>query len=215
MRKIELNRGKMSDQNILENLECAFKSAYYMHFRYLYNNRLELEIEDEFYCAIFYFIREYCYASMFRYNSNGKFNVPYGGISYNRKDFDKKINNLNSSKLKSYMKTTDIFNLDFEDFCKKIKLTSKDFIFLDPPYDTEFSTYAKNEFGKNDQIRLANFLKNTKAKFMLIIKNTDFIYNLYNVKGLYIKSFDKKYLVSIKNRNDKNVEHLIITNYEI
>ena len=215
MRKIELNRGKMSDQNILENLECAFKSAYYMHFRYLYNNRLELEIEDEFYCAIFYFIREYCYASMFRYNANGKFNVPYGGISYNRKDFDKKINNLNSSKLKSYMKTTDIFNSDFEDFCKKMKLTSKDFIFLDPPYDTEFSTYAKNEFGKNDQIRLANFLKNTKAKFMLIIKNTDFIYNLYNVKGLYIKSFDKKYLVSIKNRNDKNVEHLIITNYEI
>ena len=57
--------------------------------------------------------------------------------------------------------------------------------------------------------------KNTKAKFMLIIKNTDFIYNLYNVKGLYIKSFDKKYLVSIKNRNDTNVEHLIITNYEI
>lgn len=215
MRKIELNRGKMSNLNILENLECAFKSAYYMHFRYLYNNRLELEIEDEFYCAIFYFIREYCYASMFRYNANGKFNVPYGGISYNRKDFDKKINNLNSSKLKSYMKTTDIFNLDFEDFCKKIKLTSKDFIFLDPPYDTEFSTYAKNEFGKNDQIRLANFLKNTKAKFMLIIKNTDFIYNLYNVKGLYIKSFDKKYLVSIKNRNDKNVEHLIITNYDI
>ena len=215
MRKIELNRGKMSVQNILENLECAFKSAYYMHFRYLYNNRLELEIEDEFYCAIFYFIREYCYSSMFRYNANGKFNVPYGGISYNRKDFDKKINNLNSSKLKSYMKTTDIFNLDFEDFCKKIKLTSKDFIFLDPPYDTEFSTYAKNEFGKNDQIRLANFLKNTKAKFMLIIKNTDFIYNLYNVKGLYIKSFDKKYLISIKNRNDKNVEHLIITNYEI
>ena len=33
-----------------------------------------------------------------------------------------------------------------------------DFIFLDPPYDTEFSTYAKNEFGKEDQIRLANFL---------------------------------------------------------
>lgn len=215
MRKIELNRGKMSNLNILENLECAFKSAYYMHFRYLYNNRLELDIEDEFYCAIFYFIREYCYASMFRYNANGKFNVPYGGISYNRKDFDKKINNLNSSKLKSYMKNTNIYNLDFEDFCKKIKLTSKDFIFLDPPYDTEFSTYAKNEFGKNDQIRLANFLKNTKAKFMLIIKNTDFIYNLYNVKGLYIKSFDKKYLVSIKNRNDKNVEHLIITNYEI
>jgi DNA adenine methylase len=84
---------------------------------------------------------------------------------------------------------------------------------LDPPYDTEFSTYAGNEFNKNDQIRLANYLKKTKAKFMLVIKNTEFIYNLYNVKGFKIKSFDKKYLVSFQNRNDKDVEHLLITNY--
>ncbi len=215
MRKIELKRGKMSDINILENFECAFKSSYYMHFRYLYNYRDELGIGDEFYCAIFYFIREYCYAAMFRYNTNGKFNVPYGGITYNKKDFGKKIDYLNSIQLKKYMKNTEIFNLDFEDFCSRIDLTEEDFMFLDPPYDTEFSTYAKNTFGKNDQIRLANFLKTTKAKFMLIIKNTDFIYNLYNVDDFYIKSFDKKYLVSIKNRNDKKAEHLIITNYEI
>ena len=47
----------------------------------------------------------------------------------------------------------------------------------------------------------------------MIIKNTDFIYNLYDNKGLNIKSFDKTYLVSFMNRNDKNVEHLLITNY--
>ena len=214
MNKIEISRGKMTNDNILENIECALKSAYYMHFRYLYNNRKELNIDDEFFCAIFYFIRENCYAAMFRYNASGDFNVPYGGISYNRKDFNKKIEYMASNKLRKYMKNTKIYNLDFEDFCNKIKLTENDFIFLDPPYDTEFSNYANNEFSKNDQVRLANYLKKTKAKFMLIIKNTDFIYNLYNVKGFYIKSFDKKYLVSIKNRNDKDVEHLIITNYE-
>ncbi len=215
MNKIEDTRGKMTDDNILENIECALKSAFYMHFRYLYNSREELEISDEFYCAIFYFIREYCYASMFRYNASGKFNVPYGGISYNRKDFDKKIKNLNSTKLRNYMVHTAIYNMDFEDFCNSIKIKETDFMFLDPPYDTEFSTYAGNEFGKKDQIRLRDFLKHTKAKFMLIIKNTDFIYDLYNQDGFFIKSFDKKYLVSIKNRNDKDVEHLIITNYEI
>ena len=48
---------------------------------------------------------------------------------------------------------------------------------------------------------------------MMIIKNTDFIFSLYNQKGLNINSFDKKYLVSFMNRNDKDVEHLIITNY--
>ena len=215
MSKIEDTRGKMTDDNILENIECALKSAFYMHFRFLYNSRIELEISDEFYCAIFYFIREYCYASMFRYNASGKFNVPYGGISYNRKDFDKKIKNLNSTKLRKYMAHTTIYNMDFEDFCNSIKIKETDFMFLDPPYDTEFSTYAGNEFGKKDQIRLRDYLKHTKAKFMLIIKNTDFIYNLYNQDGFFIKSFDKKYLVSIKNRNEKDVEHLIITNYEI
>ena len=164
---------------------------------------------------MFYFIREYCYASMFRYNKQGKFNVPYGGISYNRKDFNKKIDYISSDNIKKYMNKTKIYNMDFENFCDTINLTENDFIFLDPPYDTEFSTYAKNDFNKNDQIRLSNFLKNTKAKFMLIIKNTDFIYNLYNNSGFYIKSFDKKYLVSFQNRNNKDVEHLIITNYEM
>lgn len=53
-----------------------------------------------------------------------------------------------------------------------------------------------------------------KAKWMLIIKNTDFIYDLYsNHSGIHIKSFDKEYVVSFMNRNDKKVTHLLITNY--
>lgn len=213
MNKIEKQRGNMENTDILNNFETAFKSAYYMYFRYLYNNKSKLKLSEEFYCAVFYFIRDYCYSSMFRYNANGDFNVPYGGISYNRKDFKKKINYIKSNDLINKLSTTQLYCLDFEQFCNKIKLTEKDFMFLDPPYDTEFSTYAKNHFGKNDQIRLANYLANTKAKFMLIIKNTEFIYNLYKDRGFNIKSFDKKYLVSFMNRNDKNVEHLLITNY--
>ena len=51
---------------------------------------------------------------------------------------------------------------------------------------------------------------------MLIIKNTDFIYSLYsNTPGIYIASFDKKYAVSFMNRNNRNVTHLIITNYAL
>ena len=99
---------------------------------------------------------------------------------------------------------------------KQIKITNQkdDFIFLDPPYDSEFSTYDKNVFNRDDQKRLAKYLiEDCKAKWMMIIKNTDFIFELYNNKGLNIQTFDKKYLVSFMNRNDKNVEHLLITNY--
>ena len=213
MHKIELDKGKLNIQDTLDNFECAFKSAFYMHLRFLYNNEDKFEIDMPFYEAIFYFIREYCYASMFRYNADGKFNVPYGGISYNRKEFNKKIEYLKSEEIFEYMKRTKIFEEDFEKFLKMVKPVKDDFIFVDPPYDTEFSTYAKNEFDKEDQIRLADCLSKTDANVMIIIKNTDFIFKLYKDRGFKIKSFDKKYLVSFQNRNDKNVEHLLITNY--
>lgn len=213
MYKIETQRKKMNDIDTLDNLECAFKSAFYMHFRHLYNESDNLNINSSFQTAIFYFIREFCYASMFRYNKNGKFNVPYGGISYNRKEFNKKIEYIASEKIRKYMKETQVYCEDFETFLDKITPKKGDFMFLDPPYDTEFSTYAKNEFAKKDQIRLCEYLKKTKANIMLIIKNTEFIYNLYNTKEFKIKTFDKKYLVSFQNRNDKDVEHLLITNY--
>jgi len=90
------------------------------------------------------------------------------------------------------------------------------FIFLDPPYDTEFSTYDQNEFNQGDQIRLANFLTNeVNSKWMLIIKNTEFIHRLYEKEGVFINYFDKSYTVSFMNRNNKNSEHLMITNYEL
>ena len=213
MYKIENQKQKMNEKDTLDNIECAFKSAFYMHFRHLYNEAENLNINVSFYTAIFYYIREFCYASMFRYNKNGKFNVPYGGISYNRKEFIKKIDYIGSKKIKEYMESTNIYCDDFERFLDEVKPKKGDFIFLDPPYDTEFSTYAKNEFAKKDQIRLCEYLKNTKANIMLIIKNTDFIYNLYNTKEFKIRTFDKKYLVSFQNRNDKDAEHLLITNY--
>ncbi|NLT95925.1 MAG: DNA adenine methylase [Clostridia bacterium] len=213
MKKIEAEKGKLPDSDIVDNFETAFKSAYYMHFRYLYNHIKELKISLPFAMAIFYFIREYCYASMFRYNKSGKFNVPYGGISYNRKDFAKKIEYLKSPKLQEYLRKTEIYNLDFEEFFEKVKVNKNDFIFLDPPYDTEFSDYVGLSFTSLDQKRLAGYLYQTEAKFLLVIKNTELIRELYFDKGFNVKAFDKKYLVSFQNRNDKTAEHLLITNY--
>ena len=48
---------------------------------------------------------------------------------------------------------------------------------------------------------------------MLVIKNPEFIEGLYSNKNLRIEAFDKRYLVSFQNRNDKNAEHLLIMNY--
>lgn len=214
MKVIENAKWKLPENDILDNIETALKSAFYMHFRYLYNNKIKYNLKHPYIIAIFLFIRNYAYSWMFRFNKNWDFNVPYGWIWYNNKNFKKKIDYLKSQELLEHLNKTIIENKDFEDFFKNNEPKKDDFIFLDPPYDSEFSTYDKNVFNREDQKRLANYLtKDCKAKWMMIIKNTDFIFELYNDKGLNIQTFDKKYLVSFMNRNDKDVKHLLITNY--
>lgn len=214
MRKIEQERHLMPDDDIYDNIETAFMSALYMYFRGLYNDEALKCKHPDLAIALFVFIRNYAYSGMFRYNDKSEFNVPYGGIGYNHKLLDKKIAYYRSEALLQHLKNTVIENRDFEEFFRVHQPKANDFIFLDPPYDSEFSTYAQNEFTKDDQQRLAHFLCNEcKAHWMMVIKYTPFIYSLYADKGLTIKAFDKKYLVSFMNRNDKNAEHLIIMNY--
>jgi DNA adenine methylase len=215
MREIERKKKLLPNKDILDNMETALRSAFYMHFRYVYNHLENYEMDISKKSAIFFFIRNFAYGGMFRYNSLGHFNAPYGGIQYNRKNLQKKVDYLKSEKLINMLDATIIGNLDFEDFLLKHKPLKNDFVFIDPPYDTEFSTYTKNEFNQSDQKRLAEYLINKcNAQWMLLIKKTNLIRDLYFEKGLYINSFHKNYLVSFMNRNNKSAEHLIITNYK-
>lgn len=210
MKCLEDKKGDLPISDLFDNFESILKASFYTLIRDLYNHN---PLQNAQY---FYFIREYCYSSMFRYNSKGEFNVPYGGISYNKKNFQRKIDYILSSVLQKHLKQTQIYNLDFEEFLNKINLQKDDFIFLDPPYDTDFCTYSNNTFDKIDQERLSRYLiHKCPSKFMLIIKNTPFIKNLYSHRGLYIQSFDKKYMVSFKGRNKRDTEHLLITNYPL
>lgn len=204
----------LCEEELKDNFECSIKSAYYMYFRELYNYPEKYTLSKPRTVAIFLFIREYCYSSMFRFNKKGKFNVPYGGISYNKKCLSLKIKYYKSEELINYLNKTSFYIDDFSAFLNNIELNSNDFMFLDPPYDTTFSEYDKNRFDQKDQIRLADYLTNNcKCKFMLVIKKTDFIESLYKDKGLEIIEFDKNYFVSFKNRNTKKVKHLLIKNY--
>lgn len=211
------NKKPFTTEDLCENLITGFTSGYYMYFRKVFNDislgRLS-EQSIQYKAANFYFIREYCYGSMFRYNSKGEFNIPYGGMSYNRKDMKAKIDNMFNREINELFSNTDIHCSDFEDFFKNIDLNGNDFMFLDPPYDTDFSDYEGKDFTKFDQERLAYALKKTLAKFILVIKNTDFINSLYE-KDFNILCFDKQYTYNVRSRNERDVEHLIITNLSV
>ncbi len=210
-------KAPFSAEDLKSNLITGFTSGYYMYFRKVFNdiNLNKIDVPNlQYKVANFYFMREYCYGSMFRYNKQGEFNIPYGGMSYNKKNFMTKIKNMFNKDVEDIFKNTEIHNSDFSEFFKKSNLTENDFMFLDPPYDTDFSDYEGKDFTYNDQERLAYELKNTLARFMLVIKNTDFIHGLYKDK-FNVLSFDNQYTYNVRSRNERKVEHLIITNLPV
>jgi len=208
------NNIRFSDNDINNTIESSYKSFVYNVLRKIYNNSEEYKVTLELKTAIFLFLREYCYGSMFRFNNNGDFNVPYGGIAYNNKKVITKIDKIKELSYIYNENNLSIYNSDFYEFLINKNLTNSDFIFLDPPYTTIFNEYDNNSFDLEQHIKLRDFLKKTKAKFMMIIDGSEFIKNIYNDKMFSIITYDKKYAVNIKNRNNQKIVHLLIRNYE-
>ena len=208
-------KNAFSPLDLQENILTGFLGGFYLYSRSVFND-LEsgrLQADEAFRVANFYFVREYCYGSMFRYNRNGEFNIPYGGISYNRKNFREKINRIFAPETTALLSGAVCLCCDFEEQMAQLELTENDFLFLDPPYDTRFHEYEGHAFDRHDQKRLADFLKQTPARFLLVIKNTDYIYSLYE-GHFQIFAFENQYLYNVRRRNERKAEHLLITNIQ-
>lgn len=213
---LEVKNGVFSDKDFYEQIVAVTKGAYYYYLR----DKLKPETKEEE-IAQFFFLREYCFGSMFRFNGDGKFNIPYGGASYNDKNFHHKINNAFSPQVLTLLKNTEIYCEDFRSFFEKINnnTNENDFCFFDPPYDTEFSEYDKKSFGRQDQEDLAKLFGKLKCKGLMIIKKTDFISKIYAKQqqinsNMTISEYGKNYSYNVRGRNQRDVTHLLILNYE-
>ncbi len=155
----------------------------------------------------FYYLRKTCFRGMLRYNSQGKFNIPFG--RYKTCNYSE----LQNPNYESLLKTTDIFNESFEYLFDNYN-NKKNFMFLDPPYDSEFTDYGYCSFGKDEHRKLAEYFKQTNIRCLMIIGKTDFIADLY--KDYIVGEYDKKYrfkLHSGRVGDEINTKHLIIKNY--
>lgn len=173
-----------------------------------YNIRDNMVVETELDNAKrFYYLRKTCYRGMLRYNKQGKFNIPYG--KYKHYNYE----NLKNPLYYNILKNCNIYNVDFSDIFNKYN-DENNFMFLDPPYDSEFTDYGYCSFGKQEQEKLAKCFKETKIKCLMIIGKTPYIEKLY--KGYIKGEYDKKYrfkLHSGRVGNEINTKHLIIKNY--
>ena len=209
-----------SDEELVDHFETALQAGYYTSVR---DHFTPLDRGGQL--ARFYFLRQLCYGSMFRYSQSGKFNIPYGGISYNRVDFAAKISRLLGSEVRSLLGRAAFSCLDFEEHLEKVadQLRQDAFVFLDPPYDTEFSSYANREFGRAEQDRLARTFARLPCPALLVIQQTDYVLWLYEGIGrelqakrkpFHLSSYGKVYGYNVRGRNDRKAEHLLILNYD-
>lgn len=207
---------QFSPSLLRQHLETGLQAGLYTAMRRLYNQDVP-SAGKVWEIAGWWFVRSLCYSAMFRYSKIGKFNVPYGGIGYNTRDFLSSIHQLSSVETIDFFNHAEVFNLDFEGlFDYHNGFGEGDFIFVDPPYDTAFSQYnPETDFAADDQRRLARVLKSANAPWMLVVKNTPFILSLYQEKDLHLGVFDKTYQANFRNRHSRAAEHLVVTNYPL
>jgi len=117
---------------------------------------------------LFYYLNRTCFNGLCRFNRSGEFNVPFGrhtSITY-AEDFSDY-----PRVLKDWLFTcSDLDALEVE---------ADAFIYADPPYDVEFTTYSAGGFDWDDQVRTAELLAQHPGPVVLSNQATPRIIELY------------------------------------
>lgn len=172
-------------EELIRNLEIHLEKH---SEEYYYEIRAKDRVEsynlwtDSQKAARFIYLNRTCYNGLYRVNSKGYFNVPFGKYK-NPKILDVEL----LSAVSQYLNKNHIFilNGDFENALTSAK--ANDFIYIDPPYDpvsntAAFTSYSNDGFNKMDQIRLKELFDDLNArgcKVLLSNSNTEFINDLY------------------------------------
>ena len=128
---------------------------------------------------LFYYLNRTCFNGLCRFNKSGDFNVPFGTykvINY-AKDF---------SSYASVFGQWEFSNKDIE----ALELRDDDFVYADPPYDVEFTTYSAGGFSWTDQERTAKRLAAHPGPVVISNQATPRIIKLYEENGFELSYLD-------------------------
>jgi len=160
------------------------------------------------------YLNKTCYNGLFRVNSAGEFNTPFG--------YYKNPNIVNAATLwavNEYFNANDIAFSSL-DYVKVLADVDKDFfVYLDPPYDpasetASFTGYAKGGFTRTDQIRLreqCDALNQRGVRFMLSNADTAFIREQY--ASYRIESVQARRSINSNSHRRGDVGEVVVMNY--
>lgn len=136
------------------DLQTDFKKEYYTDKRTLFNTRSTDLVTQ---AALFIFLNRTCFNGLFRVNKSNGFNVPIG--SYKKPMICDKENLLAVSEV---LQRVEILTGDYQETLNHAERPA--LFYFDSPYKplsntSSFNSYAKDEFGDYEQIRLRDFCK--------------------------------------------------------
>jgi DNA adenine methylase len=163
----------------------------------------------------FIYLNHTCFNGLYRVNSKGGFNVPFG--KYKNPLICDEINLRRVSKALKNVK------IKHQDFKEVLKLAQKgDFIYFDPPYypinkTSSFTSYTKEAFLEKEQTELRDaVIELNKRGCFIMLSNSDtpFINKIYsNIKGIYINKVKAKRTINSKSSGRGEIYEVLITNY--
>ncbi|TFG24858.1 MAG: DNA adenine methylase [Promethearchaeota archaeon] len=203
-------------EELIESL-CKHKNEkeYYYKIRELDRNpKIYNKISDVEKASRNVFLNKCCYNGLYRVNSKGQFNVPFG--RYKNPNYCD-VENLRAVSVS--LKNVKIIHDSFETCLNYAE--QGDFIYFDPPYHplsatSSFTSYTKEDFGVNYQKKLYNVyreLDNCGCKLMLSNSYSNFILDLYkDYKKVELKA--KRSINSDATKRGEIKEILILNIYK-
>lgn len=200
----------------LKKHERKNSEEYYYEIRELDRDKRKYEqLSNIEKAARIIYLNKTCYNGLFRVNSQGQFNVPYG--RYKNPDI---VNEVTLRAVSNYFNKAKItFKCgDFEEAVKGAREDS--FVYFDPPYDpvsdtSSFTGYDINGFDKEEQLRLKELcdkLNKKGVKFLLSNSATDFILDLYKDYNITIVQANR--VINSKADKRGKVDEVLVKNYE-
>ena len=165
------------------------------------------------------FLNRTCFNGLYRVNSKGGFNVPFG--SYKNPKICAAENLRGVSKI---LAKTQIHHGDFT-ACRSF-VDPQTFVYFDPPYrpiskTASFNSYSKKRFDDDEQIRLATFCRQVNdAGAKLMLSNSDphnenphddFFQEIY--AGFTIRKVSAKRSINSNGAKRGEITELLVTNY--
>ena len=162
------------------------------------------------------YLNKTCYNGLFRVNSLGEFNSPWGKYKNPNITNEKTI-----KALSNYLNTADI-TIKCGDYREALAgVDKKSFVYLDPPYmpistSSSFTGYTANGFGEEDQIALkeqCDLLNKRGVKFLLSNSSCKFIEDLY--KDYIVTKVCAKRVINSRGNKRGEIDEVLVRNYEL